>query len=245
MAGLRLHPLHERMLMKRVCLGLTFLLVVGNAPVMMLAGSCPTDRPHALYSAVAMNINDNRYHLLFSPDGQKSVRAAIKTVLSDPNGMQVQLTVKVGKAAFKAHLSGWGSEIAWSSDSKAFFVTQTEGGGGFGIATYVFYVSDAGLRKVDISRTVERKHGRPAQCGGDIDVNVAGIAWLEASQRLLVVAEAPPIAPICKCPGAFTAYEIELPENRIAKSYSQRQTKQLYGKLLGCELLAAKDNCRK
>lgn len=235
--------------MRRLFVGLpsvfaSCVLILCDATSLPARHSCPKG-PHPLYSSIALSVHDANAHWLSSPDGRKRLKAAIKTVASDPNGMQVQLAVDVGKKRFEDHLSGWGAEIAWSSDSKAFFVTQTEGGGGIGIRAYVFYIDGASLRKVDVSRTIEEHYGRPAQCGGDLEANVAAVAWLEGSQRLLMVAEDPPVAPLCHCPGAFTAYEMQLPENAIVKSFSQAEAKRRFSKVLGCQLRDADDNCAK
>jgi hypothetical protein len=54
--------------------------------------------------------------------------------------------------------------------------------------------------------------------------NTAVIPWLK-SDRLLIAAETVPVS-ICKCSGAFTAYEIHVPDLTIVAQYSQRETKK-------------------
>jgi hypothetical protein len=185
---------------------------------------------------------ENEPQHLSSPDGQIHVTARVKEEPKDPNGFHVLLTVRTKEKIFHQHLSGWGSEISWSSDSKAFFVTQTEGGGGMGYRTYVFFVDENSVKKVDVSRPVELAHGYSKQCEIKIYPNVVAIAWLEGSSRLLLAAETVPVS-ICKCAGAFKAYEVKLPENTIIQTFSQSETKRLFPRLLGCELRDAEGKC--
>ena len=232
-----MHTRHDPLFLSVVCL--LFLCVSWTA----VAGTEFPCRPsEPLYARSALSVHDNKLHQLASPDGLKHIETSVKRVPTDPNGQQVQIKVAVAGKSFEADLSGWGAEIAWSPDSKAFFVTQTEGGGGIGIRAYVFYVESTGLSKLDVSHIVEERSGYPASCGGDLAPNVAAVAWL-GSHRLLMVAESVPVAPLCRCPGAFKAYELELPGNKIVNMFTQSEAKRKFRNLLGCELRAADDKC--
>jgi hypothetical protein len=149
--------------------------------------------------------------------------------------------VEVGGKHFSARLSGWGTEVLWSPDSRAFAANQTEGGGGIGHRTYVFYLTDNGLRKVDVSAPVEKVFGSPVKCEAPVSPNTATLKWLD-SKRILVVAEVVPVS-ICECGGTFQTYELSLPYIEIVQVYTQAETRRFFGGALGCELRRADDRC--
>lgn len=203
--------------------------------------TCPTDRPHTMYSRSAADIeNDGKPVTVLSPDKKKYVTAA---VVDDPNpdGLAVQYHVHVGNKQFDARLHGWGAELSWSPDSSAFAITQTEGGGGIGYRIYVFYVAADGIQKVDVSQVVERATGFSSNCEIKVLPNTALVRWL-GTQRLLIAAETIPVS-ICDCAGTFTLFEVHLPDLKIEHQYSQKEAKSLFWSSLGCELRDAKDRC--
>jgi hypothetical protein len=205
------------------------------------SSSCPTDRPHTLYSRSAADIeNDGKPVKVLSPDHRKFVTAA---VVDDPNpdGLAVRYQVHVGEKQFEARLHGWGAELSWSPDSSAFAVTQTEGGGGLGYRVYVFYVASDGIQKVDVSQVVESATGFSSDCEIKVFPNTALVRWL-GSQSLLIAAETVPVS-ICNCAGMFTLFEVRLPDLKIEHQYSQKQAKIAFLDSLGCELRSADDHC--
>lgn len=202
--------------------------------------SCPTDRPHTLYSRFAHDIHSTRGAIL-SPDGKKSVRAWVVDAPKDPDGLEVAYEVRVGGRKFRTRLHGWDSEVSWSPDSSAFAVTETEGGGGIGYRVYVFYIQEKGLHKIDVSSVVEKAAGKSPGCEIKIYPNTAVIAWLTAT-RILVAAQTIPVS-ICQCSGAFSAYEVNLPDLDVVAHYSQRDVKHRFWNLLGCELRDADNKC--
>jgi hypothetical protein len=147
----------------------------------------------------------------------------------------------VGGKHFKERLSGWRTEVLWSPDSKAFAANQTVGGGGIGQRTYVFYLTVDGLRKIDVSATVEKSFGSPVKCEVPAAPNTAILKWLD-SKRILVVAEVVPVS-ICKCSGTFQTYEVSLPDLEIVHVYTQAETRRRFPDALGCELRGADDRC--
>jgi hypothetical protein len=171
-----------------------------------------------------------------SPDGAKSV--ALRPVEND---QYTSIVVRAAGKKFVAHLPGFRSEVLWSPDSQAFAVNQTEGGGGIGQRTYVFYVEMNQLRKVDVSRSVERAFGSPVKCEVPVPPNTAVLKWLDA-QGVLVAAEVVPVS-LCNCPNTFKSYEVSLPQPRIMRSYTQAETKRLFAGSLGFELSDADDAC--
>jgi hypothetical protein len=67
------------------------------------------------------------------------------------------------------------------------------------------------------------------------DPNVAGLKWLDDPDRLLVVAEAPPIG-ICKDAEYFAGYEISLRSGQIVGRFSPQRLADRWGKALGDRL---------
>jgi len=84
-----------------------------------------------------------------SPDGKHVLTVDSLHDSRDPDGF-ILYSIKVGQKDFGARLSGWRAEVR-SPDSHAFAVNQTEGRGGIGQRTYIFYLEGNRLRKVDVS----------------------------------------------------------------------------------------------
>lgn len=173
-----------------------------------------------------------------SPDGTKTVTA----VYNLKNDL-ILLTVAAGTKQFKAKVQGSvGSELTWSPDSKAFFLTYSDAGLGGEYFTLVFYVSEQGLRKVNPSLVVKRAFGYPVCSHGPTNANVVGVAWLEGSHRILIAAQVPPLT-ICDGYNTFKAFELTLPSALVVKSYGQIAAKQSFWSYLGKELRDAPDRC--
>ena len=134
--------------------------------------------------------------------------------------------------------------MAWSSDSKAVAITQTEGGGGLGSRLYVFYVEKSRITKLDVSRPIEKDFGNPVRCDVSVPPNTGFISWKGGSSTLLVAAEIVPVS-ICDCSGAYRVYEVSLPTLTIAKTYSQTEARKQFKDMLGSELRDADDECVK
>lgn len=177
-----------------------------------------------------------------SPDGQSELTIENLRDDKDPDGY-VSYHVTVGEKQFSERLSGWRTEVLWSPDSKAFAVNQTDGGGGIGQHAYIFYVEENGLRRVDVSPSVEKAFGSPVKCEVPVPPNTAIIQWLDAN-RILVAAEVVPVS-ICECRGTFKTYELSLPNLEILHVYGQAESKTLFGDELGCELRDADDSSAK
>src|ERR1700674_4869633 len=125
-----------------------------------------------------------------SPDGTKVV-----TAVYDMKTDSTLLTVAAGTKQFNAKVQGSvGSELAWSSDSKAFFLTYSDAGLGGEYSTLVFYVSEQGLRKLNPSSVVKRAFGHAICSSGPSPVNVVGVAWMRGSDRILIAAQIPPLS---------------------------------------------------
>jgi hypothetical protein len=179
-----------------------------------------------------------------SPDGKKSVTTRrVDGDPKDPDGWHTSIVVRAAGKKFVARILGFRAEILWSPASDAFAVNETTGGGGLGQLTYVFYVDQDRLRRVDVSPTVEKAFGSPVKCEVPVPPNTAILRWLNP-QHVLVVAEVVHVS-ICKCLGTFMSYEVSLPQLEVLRSYTQAETKTLFSGSLGCEFGDADDACAK
>lgn len=173
-----------------------------------------------------------------SPDGEKTVSATF-----DRKTDGFALSVSTSSAHFKISIQGGvGSEIGWSTDSRAFFLSWSSEGLSGEFHTRVYYVDDSGLKKIDFNPLVNRAFGHPPLCLGPSPVNVAAVAWLEGSSRILVAAEVPPLS-ICDSYGTFRAFEISVPETTILRPYGQLAAKKKFWSDLGPRLRQAPDGC--
>jgi hypothetical protein len=173
-----------------------------------------------------------------SPDGTKAVTAVFDRATDG-----VLLTVEVGSKRFKVNVEGGvGAELAWSPDSEAFFLTYSDGGLTGDYHTRVYYVSQKGLRRVNLDLAVKRAFGHPVVCEGSLSPNVIAVAWLGGSQRMLVAAEVVPIS-LCDSSGTFKVYEVSLPDAVIVKPYGQLAAKKQFWSYLGKDLRDARDYC--
>jgi len=224
---------------------LLFLPLVLGTGVVAQEGTavCPPGF-HTLYSSHATTLDSavERAVVLTSPDRKKSLSARTVEDSKDADGLDIVYTVTMGRSTFRAKLPGFNGEIAWSPDSKAFAVTQTEGGGGIGSRVYVFYVDENGMTRLDVSRPVEKDFGHPVKCEVKVPPNTGFIRWGADSSTLLVAAEVVPVS-ICRCMGTYRVYEIAMPSLTIVHTYSQTEAKRRLRGDLGCELRGADDKC--
>ena len=136
---------------------------------------------------------------------------------------------------------GVNAEVAWSLDSKAFFVTYSDGGN---VGTYhvkVVYVTNAGLRVIE--PVADGSILLRPKCFDQEIPNVGAIKWIgRDSSRLLIAVEVPPHSN-CANLGTFRAFEIALSKGEVIESFSQMEAKKAFGGDLGQELTGADDKC--
>lgn len=205
--------------------------------VLFFAGLAAAQKPRGEYSRLATPIwGAKSGFVVQSPDGTKAI---VVNRNSDENLLQV--SVKANGAEYQTSIGDWvNSEVGWSPDSKAFFVTYSDGGS---IGTYhvrIFQVDNSGLkesepvpdgRKLFVPKCFDREYP-----------NVGAIKWLKDSSRLLIAVEVPPHSS-CASMGTFRAYEITVPGGTVLRQYGQLQAKALFAGSLGEELMGANDNC--
>jgi hypothetical protein len=185
--------------------------------------------------------------------GNASERKAIK--MASPDYSNVLVASAIGYAGVLLSLEraksifwteevrpGVGIEIAWSPDSKAFFVTTSNAGRNGNYELTVYFVNGKKVTKRYVTPAILNAFGHPVKCDWEEDPNVAAVKWLNSSKRLIVAAEIVNHSN-CDSYGTFRAYEVALPEVRIIKTYGQIESKRLFGKDIGWELKDAPDKC--
>jgi len=174
-----------------------------------------------------------------APDKTKAIEV---TPILNPKGDAT--TVVSVRAYGRKHITKIGAwvnaEAAWSPDSKAFFVTYSDGGN---VGTYhvkIFYVEPSGLRAIEPIPNGRRLF--PPTCFDNELPNVGAIRWGTGSARLVIAVEVPPHSS-CASMGTFRAFEISLPAGQVLKRYGQLQAKRMFSDSIGGELRKADDDC--
>ena len=137
---------------------------------------------------------------------------------------------------------GIDAELLWSSDSKALAVTTSNGSSNGVFSLFIFQVEGATVKKIDATLAVRKAFGHPVICAYPEPPNVAAIAWVESSTRLLVAAEILNHS-VCDSFGTFKLYELSISDLTVDKTYGQLEAKRLFGPKLGVFLQHARDVC--
>ena len=143
-------------------------------------------------------------------------------------------------------------EAAWSPDSKAFWITSTDGGIVGDWRVQVFFVDSSQIREVDVSRYVRNDLARrfppcdfkgiPGECNSEerkrltekLDwVNVYAFHWIEGSRKLLLVGAVPPSSGYGRNMGRLQGYIVEVPSGKIISVYSEEAFVKTWGKFIG------------
>lgn len=175
-----------------------------------------------------------------SPDGKKAI--VIRPPQNPDSDETHTVTVTANGREYRIEIGAWvNAEAAWSPDSKAFFITYSDGGN---VGTYhvkIIYVEPKGLR---IAEPVPngRKLFVPT-CFDPERPNVGAIKWMgNDASRLLIAVEVPPHSS-CAGMGTFKTFEIAVPDGSVLATYGQLQAKKLFGDALDVELVGADDVC--
>jgi hypothetical protein len=172
-----------------------------------------------------------------SPNG-----AALAATIGRSKG-RVTLRVTHGRWRRTIRLgAGVTSELLWSPDSSAFFVSTSDGGANGPFRTLIVSISHDRLIVRDISSLVAHELGKPVSCALWLGPNVGGIAWGDTPDVILVAAEIPN-QHNCDSAGVFHAYSVDWRRMRVLASYDQIAAKERLWDSLGAELRASRDDC--
>ena len=225
-------------------------LLIANA-VNGQAMECPPGCSPGRWSKDAVDLSTERQKapyesrdiLIFAPDHQKRAH-----ILKD----HWWIEDGAKRIAVKDSLLLYPAEFAWAPDSRAFFITAGTGyTTGYEVRLYRIVGGEI-ISIGELSKTVrldfERRH-RCFEYGIGNDPNIAGIKWLNGSERILVVAEVPPLG-ICKEADYFGGYEISTSSDEILRRLSPQELVAGWGQVMGerlkgdFELLSARAKSR-
>lgn len=163
--------------------------------------------------------------------------------LSSPNG-SILLEVNTGQGQLYQNRSTDGKPFAiapdvewlWSPDSRAVIITTFVVNPTPVIAAVSFI--DQTPKIPDVMERIQKDFAaRHPKLPCARDANVGGLTWLRDSTEAVLVAEVP-ASPRCeKADGYFEAYVISIPEGKIVKHYSMRETVARFRNALGPGLL--------
>ena len=216
-------------------------IIISTCPMAFAEGSRPICE-EGVYSKVASMQRGNGAAVMISefpsPDGLK------KIIVKEKPRSQPEVFVRVGEKEHLVEFSPWPCpEFQWAPDSKAFFLTYSDGGAVGNYEVLVYYPSKQGLKVLNPSSFVKKDFlSHYPRCLEPETPNFGGVTWLDNSRRLLVAAEVLPHSN-CDMMGTFSLYEIEVPSGKIVKKYGQLEAKKVFGNMLGVELRNAEDRC--
>jgi hypothetical protein len=199
------------------------------------------DSNGGLYSHSAVSIWGGGGRLIIpSPDGKRAI--IVQPPRSPQSDETHTVTVKANGREYRTKIGAWvNAEAAWSLDSKAFFVTYSDGGN---IGTYhvkVVYVTNNGLHVIEPIANGRRLF--VPTCFDRERPNVGAVKWVgHDSSRLLIAIEVPPHSS-CASMGTFRAFEIALPGGNVVSRYGQIEAKKLFKSDMGAALRNADDDC--
>jgi hypothetical protein len=173
-----------------------------------------------------------------APDGKKSI------LVRDSHEGYLELALRKGAAVIKLPPFNWPCpEILWAPDSKAFFVNYSDGGAVGNFHVMVFHLKGEGFTTYEPTRAAEADFLKNyPKCFQPEEPNMAGVAWLSNSSRLLIAVEVLPHTN-CDMMGTFSAYVVDVDSGRILAKHGQLEAKKLFRPLLGPELQNSNDEC--
>ena len=123
------------------------------------------------------------------------------------------------------------AELSWAPNSNAFFITESDGGNVGKWYVRIYLIENTKVRKADLVQEVEKDYKGKYRCQEPEDTNIAGIKWLEGSQKLLLVAQVPPHS---SCPemGKLGGYIVSVPSGKIIQAMDQKKLMADWGKYI-------------
>jgi hypothetical protein len=173
---------------------------------------------------------ENRDIRVVSPDGQKIARIVNDKWWVEREGSKIFAEPKASSILYPA-------ELAWAPDSKALYITESSGYT-TGYHATIYRLENDTLHQVEgVNRLVQRDFDRHHRCSDGQLPNIAGLRWMEDSQRLVVVAEVPPLG-ICKDMGYFAGYMVSISgtTSRLLERYSPNAIETQWKDALGYRL---------
>jgi hypothetical protein len=156
-----------------------------------------------------------------SPDGKV-------TVLMEDN----ELFLKRGETQLVHATHRPPAEVLWAPDSLALAVTWNDGGGEGAWNVTVYRIEGDAVKASEPSQMVRQAFLPSVKCADPELPDIGAVAWTVGSSRLLLAARVPQ-RPGCSNAGAFSGYEISIPEGRIEKTLTSSEVLQRFAAKIG------------
>jgi hypothetical protein len=197
-----------------------------------------------MYSRSAVKLWGNGEISIPSPNGASSI-AVEHPERPDVEGTHTilhTLLIRTRGHVYKTKIGGIvNAEVAWSADSKAFFLTHSDAGL---IGTYhvkVVYLTRSGIRVIEPVPDGSKLFS--PTCFSPEVPNVGAISWVgNGSDRLAIAVQVPPHSS-CASMGTFRAFVIQLPSGAVISQYNQIEAKKAFSRGLGSVLRNQDDSC--
>jgi hypothetical protein len=172
---------------------------------------------------------------ILSPDNHSFVEIACK--LHEGDDPQYSMHISAEGKTYHAAFDEGARELAWSPDSKAFFINgNTSSYAGFFVATYRIDPT-SGLHKIDVTKQAQRDmvssfppceafNRDAADCAriaANPEYNMSGIAWEHDSSAIDVFAEIPCSSSYGGIMCQVTGYELNVSDGRIIKRFMAKE----------------------
>lgn len=181
--------------------------------------------------------NGTRDITVFAPNG--TLRLVVGNIYISIYRNQKQLRiVRPRNANMYNKAVGVGSlaEVQWAPDSRAFYITQSDGGILGTWYTIIYLIRQNQVVPLDVSSQVKQRFEKTYSCQDGTEApNIAGVAWTQHSSALLVVAEVPPHS---SCPdmGRQYGYIVKIPSGDVIKKLSYGDLLKNWNQFLGVRI---------
>ncbi|MGO9086952.1 MAG: hypothetical protein ACLQBK_17155 [Candidatus Sulfotelmatobacter sp.] len=151
----------------------------------------------------------------------------------------------VGPGPENNYVSYYPAELSWAPDSRAFYLTQSDATSEIdGFHTEAYRVNEQGVEQLpNLDRTVHEQLDHRHDCLQSFQgkrynenrSNVAGLGWVDGSDRILLVTEIVPDSD-CGPRGYFGGYLLSTTDGRVLHAYSPHELAEHWGTVLGARL---------
>lgn len=206
-------------------------------PHLALASYCPPAGKRGIWSreatylcSAATKEGFTRNIDVYSPDHRKAVR-----VTNDH--WSVLIGERIVRLSLQdSYVSYYPAELAWSSDSTMFYITQSDATSEInGFHTEIYRVDEQTVSPLPGLQSAVQGHFRERHKCDEEDYNIAGLSWAGGSNDIIIIAEIPPDS-VCGPRGYFGGYVISTAEARIIRQYTPQELFQRWGKLFGSRI---------
>jgi len=128
------------------------------------------------------------------------------------------------------------AELLWSPNSKAFVLSQSDGGWVGRWYVVVYKIKNGHVLKLNIGKSIIKSFKKYYSCAEVEEPNIAAIKWLRGGKELLMVAEVPPHS---SCPemGKIRGYIVDLLSEKITKEIDEKKFRKKWNCYLGVRFI--------